>query len=683
MMAVCHTVIPEKLASGEIIYHASSPDERALLQGARDYGFVFDTRTPNHVEILCLGKREKYEILNVIEFTSARKRMSIICRNPEGKYVLYCKGADSVIYERLARKSQPYKEETLKHLEEFASAGLRTLCFGMVELSADHYQDWANTYRTASVAIVNRELKVAEAAELIEKDLVLLGATAVEDKLQDEVPETIAALAKAGINIWVLTGDKQETAINIGYSTRLLTQSSTMIIINEQTIEGVRETLLHHLNNVDPAGQFALVIDGQSLKFTLTPDLKQDFLHLCLSCKSVICCRVSPMQKAEVVELVTSQTSSVTLAIGDGANDVAMIQKAHVGVGISGVEGLQAACASDYSIAQFRYLLRLLFVHGSWNYSRMCKLILYSFYKNICLYVIELWFAIYSGWSGQILFERWTIGLYNVLFTAAPPFAIGIVEKVCSADIMLKYPKLYGPRASSFSVTTFWVWIGNAMLHSILLFWLAMLAVSHEVLWANGRDGGYLMLGNMVYTYTVTTVCLKAGLHTAFWSIFTHLSIWGSILAWLIVMVIYSHVYPLLPIGEVMSGMDRICFSSFYFWLGLICIPVAILIPDLSLIVIQRSLFKSLPQAVRESEIKQKDPASVMVESKHSVTERASLLKGVKSVFNLRSTSQQHRPPVEVELSHGFAFSQEEGGAVAQSDVIRAYNTNIPKPGGM
>jgi len=147
----------------------------------------------------------------------------------------------------------------------------------------------------------------------------------------------------------------------------------------------------------------------------------------------------------------------VTLAIGDGANDVAMIQRAHVGVGISGVEGLQAACASDYSIAQFKYLRKLLLVHGAWNYSRMCKLILYSFYKNICLYVIELWFAIYSGeeiikvllllsnadslllgWSGQILFERWTIGLYNVFFTALPPFAIGIFDKVYSAETLYR-----------------------------------------------------------------------------------------------------------------------------------------------------------------------------------------------------------------------------------------------------
>lgn len=200
--------------------------------------------------------------------------------------------------------------------------------------------------------------------------------------------------------------------------------------------------------------EFALVIDGGTLKYALTHDLQSDFVELCMHCKVVICCRVSPLQKAEVVELVTKRTKSITLAIGDGANDVAMIQKAHVGVGISGVEGLQAACASDYSIAQFRYLKRLLLVHGSWNYSRLCKLILYSFYKNICLYVIELWYAIYSGWSGQIIFERWSIGFYNVFFTALPPLAMGLFDKTCSAETMLKYPKLYKPSqdANSFNV---------------------------------------------------------------------------------------------------------------------------------------------------------------------------------------------------------------------------------------
>lgn len=685
LMSICHTVIPEKTQFDEVIYHASSPDERALLHGARNLGFVFDTRTPNFVEIEALGNREKYEILSVIEFTSTRKRMSIITRTPSGKIILYCKGADSVIYERLSKRGTKYKDETLRNLEEFASAGLRTLCFAFAEISPADYEEWQQIYHSACTSMINREMKIEEAANLIEKDLNLLGATAVEDRLQDNVPETISALSKAGINIWVLTGDKQETAINIGYSTKLIVQGMPLIVINETSLDAVRETVIVNLNSIESSVHFALVIDGQALRYALTPDVKSDFLQLCIACKAVICCRVSPMQKAEVVDMVSSHTNAVTLAIGDGANDVAMIQKAHVGVGISGVEGLQAACASDYSIAQFRFLLKLLFVHGAWNYSRMCKLILYSFYKNICLYVMELWFAIYSGWSGQILFERWTIGLYNVLFTAAPPFAIGLFDKVCSAETMLRYPKLYAHKEHSFGVAIFWLWIGNALIHSCLLFWLPMLSVKHDIIWSTGREGGYLVLGNMVYTYVVVTVCLKAGLHTNFWTAITHLSIWGSIVAWFILIVGYSHVWPNLPVGPVMTGMDKMIFTSFVFWLALILIPIATLIPDLTFVVVKRTIYKSLTEAVRESEIQKKDPGSVMAESKQSssrLSETARLLKGVRSVFNLRSTASP-RVNTEVELSHGFAFSQEEGGAVAQSDVIRAYNTNMPKPGGM
>lgn len=207
----------------------------------------------------------------------------------------------------------------------------------------------------------------------------------------------------------------------------------------------------------------ALVIDGATMKYALSCDLKKDFLQLCLKCRAVICCRVTPSQKAEVVEAVTQETLQVTLAIGDGANDVAMIQRARVGVGISGREGLQAACASDYSIGQFRFLRRLLLVHGASNHYRMCRLILYSFYKNITLYVMELWFALYSAWSGQILFERWTIGLYNVLFTAAPPLALGLFDRRCKAEVAYKHPELYKPSqmAQHFKVGVFWLWTGR------------------------------------------------------------------------------------------------------------------------------------------------------------------------------------------------------------------------------
>jgi phospholipid-transporting ATPase len=450
LMAICHTVIPEKkqvpgsttasqqnisvvdssyipdLDDENIVYHAASPDERALVYGAMKFGFVFHTRTPSYVEISELGDKERYEILNVLEFTSTRKRMSVIARNSKGEIRLYCKGADTVIFERLAPNGQLFKEDTLKHLEEFATEGLRTLCLAVAEIPADVYEDWKQTYYKASTALQYREAKLDDAANLIETNLILLGATAIEDKLQEGVPETIAALLEAKINLWVLTGDKQETAINIGYSCRLLQQGMELILLNEESLDSTRTCITRHISELcgasssssssshDPTvtrkDQTALIIDGKTLKYALSCDLRREFYELCIGCKVVICCRVSPIQKAEIVELISTNTSSVTLAIGDGANDVAMIQKAHVGVGISGVEGLQAACASDYSIAQFRYLKRLLLVHGAWNYGRMCKLILYSFYKNICLYVIELWFAIYSGWSGQILFERWTIG---------------------------------------------------------------------------------------------------------------------------------------------------------------------------------------------------------------------------------------------------------------------------------
>ncbi|XP_013175122.1 PREDICTED: probable phospholipid-transporting ATPase IA isoform X3 [Papilio xuthus] len=663
MLAICHTVIPE-VVDGKINYHAASPDERALVMGAAAFGYVFETRTPEGVAVrLGAAGPASFAVLHVLAFTSARKRMSVIVRTPAGQIRLYCKGADSVIYPRLAGGPQHarYAQATLAHLEHFAAEGLRTLVFAVADIPDHVYADWSNTYHKASIAIQDRERKLEEAALLIENNLRLLGATAIEDKLQDGVPETIAALLKANINVWVLTGDKQETAINIAHSARLIHAAMPLVLLNEESLDGTRETLSRHCadfgDNLRKENDVALIIDGKTLKYAMGCDLKKDFLDLCLSCKVVVCCRVSPIQKAEVVELVSRATGAVTLAIGDGANDVAMIQRASVGVGISGVEGLQAVCASDYSIAQFRFLLRLLLVHGAWNYSRISKLILYSFYKNICLYVIELWFAIYSAWSGQILFERWTIGFYNVIFTALPPFAIGLFDKLCSPEIMLRHPVLYIPSQQGllFNVRVFWIWAVNALLHSVLLFWLPMLLASHHVLWPSGKDGGYLVVGNFVYTYVVLTVCLKAGLATHSWTWVTHVSIWGSVALWFLFILIYSNVYPVVGVGAVMRGMDRMVFSSLVFWFGLLLIPVAALVPDLVVTVIHNSAFKSMTEAVRESEIKKRDPAALLAHPRHSwtyvrymirgmtaikcLTETARLLQNVRSVFGRRSAA--------------------------------------------
>uniref|UniRef100_A0A4W5KH11 Phospholipid-transporting ATPase n=1 Tax=Hucho hucho TaxID=62062 RepID=A0A4W5KH11_9TELE len=652
MLAICHTAVPER-TDDTIVYQAASPDEGALVRAAANLGFVFSGRTPDSVIIQALGAEEKYELLHVLEFTRYVCAVTVLFQQ------------DTVVYDRLADSSR-YKEITLKHLEQFATEGLRTLCFAVAEISESSYQQWLEVFHRAATALQNRALKLEESYELIEKNLQLLGATAIEDKLQDKVPETIETLMKADIKIWILTGDKQETAINIGHSCKLLTKNMGMLVINEDTLDATRETLSHHCGMLGDAlykeNDFALIIDGNTLKYALTFGARQYFLDLALSCKAVICCRVSPLQKSEVVEMVKKQVKVITLAIGDGANDVGMIQTAHVGVGISGNEGLQAANSSDYSIAQFKYLKNLLLVHGAWNYNRVSKCILYCFYKNIVLYIIEIWFAFVNGFSGQILFERWCIGLYNVIFTALPPLTLGIFERSCRKENMLKYPELYktSQNAMGFNTKVFWAHCLNGLFHSVILFWVPLTAFQHDTVFGNGKTPDYLLLGNMVYT---VSMCLK-------WHPFSHIAIWGSISLWVVFFGIYSSLWPLISLAPDMSGEADMMFSSGVFWMGLIFIPVTSLVFDVAYKVVKKVCFKTLVDEVQELEALSKDPGA-LVHGK-SLTERAQLLK---NVFKKSTVSMYRSDSMQQNLLHGYAFSQDENGVVSQSEVIRAYDT--------
>ncbi|KAJ6769383.1 putative PHOSPHOLIPID-TRANSPORTING ATPASE [Salix koriyanagi] len=405
-LAICHTVLPEGDESPEkITYQAASPDEAALVTAAKNFGFFFYRRTHTmiHVRESCVEKMGKiqdvaYEILNVLEFNSTRKRQSVVCRYPNGRLVLYCKGADTVIYERLASGNDDLKKVNRAHLEQFGSAGLRTLCLAYRDLSPETYESWNEKFIQAKSSLRVRETKLDEVAELIEKDLILIGSTAIEDKLQEGVPACIETLSRAGIKVWVLTGDQMGTAINIAYACNLINNEMKQFIISSET-DAIREVenrgdqveiacfikeevkkqlkkcleeAQHYLHSA-PGPKLTLVIDGKCLMYALDPTLRVMLLNLSLNCTSVVCCRVSPLQKAQVTSMVKKGARKITLSIGDGANDVSMIQAAHIGIGISGLEGMQAVMASDFAIAQFRYLTDLLLVHGRWSYLRICK----------------------------------------------------------------------------------------------------------------------------------------------------------------------------------------------------------------------------------------------------------------------------------------------------------------------
>ncbi|KAJ1511213.1 hypothetical protein HMI55_006690, partial [Coelomomyces lativittatus] len=329
-------------------------------------------------------RKEHFQILALNEFNSSRKRMSVLVLH-EGRYKLYVKGADNVVMTLL--ESQETEEtvtlqSTLNALEAYASQGLRTLTLAYKELPKDLALQWLQTYQAALSDVQQRDVLLDQVAETIEQGLCLLGVTAVEDKLQDQVPETLSLLVDAKIRVWMLTGDRVETAINIGYSCQLI-QAPMKLVVWQGPDQLHFDPLL-----TSSSTPFALVLDGDALALALT---LPGFPPFACQAASVICCRVSPLQKAQVVTCIQRHSKAITLAIGDGANDVSMIQAASIGVGISGLEGMQAAQSADISIAQFRYLSRLLLVHGYFSYTRLTKLILYSFYKNATLFLTQFW----------------------------------------------------------------------------------------------------------------------------------------------------------------------------------------------------------------------------------------------------------------------------------------------------
>lgn len=322
---------------------------------------------------------------------------------------------DDLIDEALVLDDAAVFERCFQHIDDFASEGLRTLLFGYRFLDEQEYGGWKKIYLDATTSLVDRQKLIESAGEMIEQNFDLAGATAIEDKLQKGVPETIDKLRRANIKIWMLTGDKRETAINIAQSARICKNYSEIIVL-DHTAGEVEQRMATALLDISKGviAHSVIVVDGQTLsEIDANETLKILFFDLAVVADSVICCRASPSQKASLVKRIRTKVSkSITLAIGDGANDIAMIQEAHVGIGISGKEGLQAARIADYSIAQFRFLQRLLLVHGRWNYIRTGKYILATFWKELMFYLVQ---ALYQRWTGSVFYPGFSKRCANKL----------------------------------------------------------------------------------------------------------------------------------------------------------------------------------------------------------------------------------------------------------------------------
>ncbi|KAK4392988.1 putative phospholipid-transporting ATPase 8 [Sesamum angolense] len=509
-----------------------------------------------------------YTLLHILEFSSARKRMSVIVKNDENQLLLLCKGADSVMFERLSEDVPDFVSTTMDHIKRYAEAGLRTLVAAYRELSEEEFKSWEEEFLEAQTSVsADRDALVDAAADKIERDLILLGATAVEDKLQKGVPECIDKLANAGIKVWVITGDKMETAINIGLQVQAL------------QIKSKKEK--HQLSSSEGSSvSFGLIIDGKSLSFALSKNLENSFLDLAINCASVICCRSTPKQKALVTRLVKKGTGRTTLAIGDGANDVGMLQEADIGVGISGVEGMQAAMSSDFAIAQFRFLERLLLVHGHWCYRRIALMICYFFYKNIAFGFTLFWFETHASFSGQPAYNDWYMSFYNVFFTSLPVIALGVFDQDVSARLCLKYPMLYleGVHDILFSWPRILGWMLNGILSSMIIFFFTTSSVIHQAFRQDGQVLDFEVLGVMMYTCVVWTVNCQMAISINYFTWIQHFFIWGSIAFWYAFLVMYGAISPIISTTAYQVLVEA-CAPSPFYWLATLLIVVSTLLP--------------------------------------------------------------------------------------------------------
>ncbi|XP_055940660.1 probable phospholipid-transporting ATPase IIB isoform X4 [Argiope bruennichi] len=511
----CETEADQQ-SNQSFVYQASSPDEVALVAWTESVGLTLIHRDITSMKLKTAHNQIlNYSILQIFPFTSETKRMGIIVKEESsGDIIFFMKGAD-VVMSSIVQYNDWLDEEC----GNMAREGLRTLVVAKKVLTDEQYADFEARLNQAKVSIHDRTAKVTAVIESLERDMELLCLTGVEDKLQDNVRPTLELLKNAGIRIWMLTGDKLETAISIAKSSRLVARNQQIHVF--QTVTSRNEVHLE-LNNFRRKNDSVLIIRGDCLELCLK-FYPSEFMELACQCPAVVCCRCSPTQKAEVVRLIQLETGKRACAIGDGGNDVSMIQAADVGIGIVGKEGKQASLAADFSVTQFSHIARLILVHGRYSYKRSAALSQFVIHRGLIISTMQAFFSAVFYFASVALYPGFLMVGYATIYTMFPVFSL-VLDKDVSPEIALTYPELYKElcKGRSLSFKTFFIWVIISIYQGGIIMYGALFLYKAE----------FIHIVSISFTALIFTELLMVALTVRTWH-------WLMVIAELFSLIIY------------------------------------------------------------------------------------------------------------------------------------------------
>ena len=547
---LCNNVSPVT-DNNERILQASSPDEIALVNFAEKMGYLLLERRPNKIKIRTPGNfEETYEILYNFPFSSETKRMGIILKNEETKKIIFfLKGADVIIQKKVSMENNLF---IIEEAGALSCDGLRTLVLTYRNLQEEELKNFKNNFEKAGLDLKNREIKETEVIERLENGMELLGISGVEDLLQEDIKSVILNLREAGIKVWMLTGDKLETAKCIAISTGFKKNNQKFFEISSSD-QKIIESHINKFNHITDS----LLVTGKALSTIFNNKrLKEIFFYQAQKALSVILCRCAPKQKAEVTLYLKNNLKKIVCGIGDGGNDVGMIQSANVGIGIEGKEGLQASLASDFSVIKFKNILKLFIWHGRLSYVRTALLANFVIHRGIIIVVIQALFMITFYFVSINVYNGYLIMCYSTIFTNFPVFSLILDEDIPIKQVF-HYPMLYYlvQEGQNLSPKVFLIWLWKSIFQGSVIILMALFLFNDTFL-------------------EIVTITFTALIINEFLNIYSSIRTWHPIITISLCISAISYLFCLIFLKKLflLSSLNfekvlKIFFLSFCSWL--------------------------------------------------------------------------------------------------------------------